>query len=84
LGEVVAETRDSRFAIAMGGHCNSPRTIHVVASQRNGQISLRLNDLEALQFTDPEPLGTGYVGIGAADCSANFRDFWMAPVAGGS
>ncbi len=79
LGQVVAETRDRRFWITMGYHCNSPRAIHVVVSQLNGQISLRINDVEALQFTDSEPLSGGYVGIGVEDCAANFRDFWMAP-----
>ncbi len=79
LGEVVAETTDQRFRITMGGHCNSPRAIHVVVSQLGGKISLRINDAEALEFTDPEPLPGGYVGIGAAGCSVDFRDFWMAP-----
>ncbi len=79
LGQVVAETRDRRFWIAMGGHCNSPRAIHVVVSQLRGEISLCINDEEALRFTDAEPLRGGYVGIGASDCAANFRDFWMAP-----
>lgn len=81
LGEVVAETRDSRLWITMGGHCNNPRAIHVVVSQSGGKISLRINDVEALEFTDPEPLPGGFVGIGAANCTANFRDFWMAPAA---
>ncbi len=80
LGEVVAETKDRRLWITMGGHCNSPRAIHVVVSQSGGKISLRVNDVEALEFTDPEPLPGGFVGIGAAGCTANFRNFWMAPV----
>ena len=30
------------------------------------------------------PLGLGYVGAGTAECSASFRDFWMAPARGGT
>ena len=85
LGEVVAETRDRRFGIIrIGGHCASPRVVHVSVTQLDGEISLRLNGVEALTFTDPEPLGPGYVGIGTAECAANFRDFWMAPARGGT
>jgi len=83
LGKVVAETHDRRFSIRMGGHCNSPRSIHVVVSQRGGEITLRLNDVEALSFTDPEPLGAGLVGLGVEGCTANFRDFWLAQANGG-
>ena len=83
LGQIVAETRAPCFAITMGSHCNSPRAIHVVATQRNGDIVLRLNDLEALRYTDPQPLPGGLVGIGAEGCSVDFRDFWLAPTGPG-
>ncbi|MFO7948257.1 MAG: hypothetical protein R6V19_15755 [Armatimonadota bacterium] len=79
-GEVVAETRDKRFHIQMGGHCNSPRAIHVVLTQKDRKITLYLNDMKALSYDDPDPLPGGFVGIGCAECSANFRDFWMAPL----
>jgi hypothetical protein len=79
-GVVVAETDDYRFRISMGGHCNSPRAIQVIANQRSGELTLHLNGVPALEYTDPDPLPGGLVGIGCADCPADFRDFWMAPV----
>ncbi len=82
-GKVVAETRDSRFAIRMHSHCNSPRNIHVVVAQRRGAIGLQLNDVEALRFVDSEPLGAGYVGIGTEGCAVDFRDLWLVPAGGG-
>ena len=80
LGQVVAETTDRRFYITMGGHCNTPRAIQVVANQHRGRLTLHLNGMPAVDYTDPEPLPGGLVGIGCAGCSADFRDFWMAPI----
>ncbi len=79
-GVVVAETADPRFRITMGGHCNSPRAIQVVASQRGGHLTLHINGLKAIEYVDPDPLPGGLVGIGCDGCAANFRDFWMVPV----
>ncbi|MGD8239105.1 MAG: hypothetical protein PVH68_11170 [Armatimonadota bacterium] len=73
-GQVVAETSDRRFRIAMGSHCNTPRGFDARVAKRGGHMSLRLNGVTALEYTDPEPLGPGQVGIGAGQCRANFRD----------
>ena len=80
LGQVVAETTDRRFYITMGGHCNEPRAIQVIANQHRGRLTLHLNGMPAIDYTDPEPLSGGLVGIGCAGCSADFRDYWMAPI----
>lgn len=80
LGQVVAETTDRRFYITMGGHCNEPRAIQVIANQHRGRLTLHLNGTPAIAYTDPEPLPGGLVGIGCAGCSADFRDYWMAPI----
>jgi len=73
-GEVVAQTTDRRCRVSMGGHCNSPRAFDVRVENGGAQMTLSLNGYLALQFSDPEPLGAGQIGIGVANCSANFRD----------
>ncbi|MCE5240440.1 hypothetical protein LLH23_18425 [bacterium] len=77
LGQVVAETRDPAFAVRMGGHCNSPRDLHLVVQRKGAQLTLTINGRQALDWTDPQPLGPGRLGIGTADCTANFRDLWI-------
>ena len=86
-GELVQEVNDRRFTIAMGAHCNTPRAMEVAASKHGGKLRLSCNGVEALTYEDPEPLGDGWVGIGAAGCRTNFRDLilhrdatWEEPV----
>lgn len=81
-GQVVAETRDPRFRIVMGGHCNSPREFHVVIHQESGRLALELNGAMALDYTDPAPLPGGFVGLGAACHAANFRDLCIIRLRG--
>ena len=76
-GEPVAETRNPRTRITMGPHCNAPRAVEVVVSKNEGKLSLSLNGIEAISFEDPEPLGDGWMAIGAANCRANFRDLFI-------
>lgn len=76
--QVVAETRDPRFRIAMGGHCSSPRAIHVVADVEGKKLTLDLNGQRALEYTAPEAVGRGQVGLGVEGCHVNFRDLWIA------
>ncbi|MFQ5808229.1 MAG: hypothetical protein ACE5JM_01310 [Armatimonadota bacterium] len=73
-GQVVAVTQDRRFWISMGRHCNTPRAFDVRVAKRGGYMSVSLNGVTALEYTDPQPLGPGQVGIGAGQCTANFRD----------
>jgi hypothetical protein len=68
---------DAQFSIAMGGHCNTPRAVEAFAVKHEGSLSLFFNGVEALTYDDPEPLGCGYVGIGAVGCRANFRDLFL-------
>jgi hypothetical protein len=77
-GQVVAETRDPRVAIRMGGHCNTPREVHVVIHQEGGVLTLEMDGRRALEYTDPQPLPGGRLGIGTTNCIANFRDLWVA------
>ena len=77
LGQVVAETRDRALQIVMGSHCNTPRDLHFVVHREGGRLTLELNDRVALDWTDPQPLGPGQLGIGTTGCSAIFRDIWM-------
>lgn len=79
LGEVVAETDDPRFRIVMGGHCNTPRIIHVAVLQRDGELELVVNGETALRWTDPDPLPGGLAALGVDGCTANFRDLWLTP-----
>ncbi|MEN6304049.1 MAG: hypothetical protein ABFD96_15060 [Armatimonadia bacterium] len=81
-GQVVAETRDRRFRIVMGGHCNTPREFHVVIHQESGRLTLELNGAMALDYTDPAPLPGGLVGLGAACHAANFRDLCIIRLRG--
>jgi len=76
-GSQVAETTDSRFSIRMAGHCNIPRSMHVVVSQQTGVLRLSLDGVEALRYEDPEPLAGGLVGIGVEGCAVDFKDLWM-------
>ncbi|MEI6502952.1 MAG: hypothetical protein WCP21_18230, partial [Armatimonadota bacterium] len=78
LGKVVAETRDPACRITMGGHCNEPRELHVVLHQVAGRLTLTVDDRQVLDYTDPQPLGGGALGLGTTGCNANFRDLWMA------
>jgi len=76
-GQVVAETRDPAFAVRMDSHCNTPRDLHVVVHREGGRLTLEINDRPALEWTDPEPLGPGMLGLGTTGCTANFRDLWV-------
>lgn len=76
-GQLAKQVDDARFTIAMGPHCNTPRAIEVFAVKHGGALSLSLNGVETLTYDDPEPLDSGYVGIGAAGCRANFRDLFL-------
>lgn len=76
--QVLVETRDPRFRIRMGGHCSTPRAIHVIADANGNRLTLSLNDQLALDYTAPEKVGQGYVGLGVTGCNVNFRDAWIA------
>ncbi len=58
----------------MSRHCNVPRAFDARVEKRGAHINLSLNGTPAIQFTDPEPLGPGQIGIGVANCTADFRD----------
>ncbi len=73
-GEVVAQTDDPRFRVAMGSHCNAPRAINVRLQRRGGKLALFLQGVLALEYDDGDPLPPGLLGLGVANCSANFRD----------
>ncbi len=73
-GKVVAQNDDRRFRIYMSRHCNVPRAFDARVEKRGAHINLSLNGTPAIQFTDPEPLGPGQIGIGVANCTADFRD----------
>lgn len=75
-GQVVAETREPR--IVFGGHCNSPREMHVLLHQENGRLTLEIDHRVILEYQDPQPLGGGHLGIGSHGCAVNFRDLWYA------
>lgn len=78
LGQVVAQTADSRFRIAAQGGGNRLRAVHIVADQQHGVLRLMINGASALQYRDPQPLPGGLIGIGVEGCTANFRDLWIA------
>lgn len=72
-GQVVAEA--PYFTIAMVGHCNMPRSIHVVVRKVGGHLELWCNQSKMIEYEDLKPLGGGYIGLGASGCRANFSDF---------
>ena len=74
-GVVVAETDNPAFRIAMAGHCNAPRAMHISVTKHGGELVARLQGREALRFVDPEPLPPGQIGLGVRDCRADFVDF---------
>jgi hypothetical protein len=76
-GELVKELNDPRFAIVMGGHCNTPRAVEVLALKHGGSLRLRLQGAEALAYEDAQPLSGEYVGLGVAGCRANLRDLFL-------
>lgn len=76
-GKVVAETRDPGCAVRFGGHCNAPREIHAVIGRDGPRLTLHLNGRPAIDWTDPEPLPPGMLGLGTTGCTANFRDLWF-------
>jgi hypothetical protein len=76
-GQVVAETAEPRFTATMGGHCNNPRAIEVVAEKRGGELRLTLNGALAFEYEDPAPLGPGRVALAVDGCRANFRDLFI-------
>ena len=75
-GVVVAETDDPAFRIAMAGHCNAPRAMHISVTKHGGELVVRLQGREALRFSDPAPLAPGQIGLGVNDCRADFVDFF--------
>lgn len=83
-GNLLAENPD--YPIAMRGHCNSPRSIHVVARKLAGHVELWCNEKKMLDYEDPNALGGGYAALGVKGCRANFNDFlatamrpWKSP-----
>lgn len=78
-GVEVASTDDSRCRIVMGGHCNTPRAVRIRAQRSGSDLSLTFNGVEALTWTDPEPLGGGHVGLGVEGCRTIFRDCVVYP-----
>lgn len=81
-GVEVAATDDPRYRIVMGGHNNTPRAVRLRAQKAGGVLTLTFNGSEALRWEDPEPLGGGRVGLGAAGCRVLFRDCVIYPAAG--
>jgi len=73
-GAVVAQTAEPRFRIVSDDEYNTPRAFDAQVQRKGGRISLALNGLPALQYEDPEPLAPGQVGLGLAECAADFRD----------
>jgi hypothetical protein len=78
LGQLVAQTNDARFHIAMGGHCNAPRAMDVCARRVGARLTLELQRQAALEYEDSDPLPSGQVALGCRGCSVNFSDFVMA------
>ncbi|GEM_PF-5934234 len=79
-GVEVAASNDYRCRIAMGGHCNTPRAVRIRAQRAGDEVSLTFNGIEAIRWTDPEPLsGGGNVGLGCAGCRVLFRDCVIYP-----
>lgn len=79
-GVEVASSDDRRCRIAMGGHCNSPRAVRIRAQRAGDTLTLTFNGVEALRWTDPEPLtGGGQVGLGCNGCRVLFRDCVIYP-----
>jgi hypothetical protein len=79
-GVEVASSDDARCRIVMGGHCNSPRAVRIRAQKSGGELTLTFNGIEALTWTDPEPLsGGGHVGLGCDGCRVLLRDCVIYP-----
>jgi hypothetical protein len=56
-----------------GGHAPyAPRRNRISVLKRGGQLAVIVNSRPVLQFTDPEPLKVGRVGIGGYDTRVNF------------
>jgi hypothetical protein len=76
-GQAVAATDDRRGGVAMGSHSNTPRAAEVMVVKHGGDVRLIVNGVEALAYTDPQPLGGGQVALGVDKCRANFRDLFL-------
>jgi len=73
-GVVMAETR--AFRIVMGGHCNNPRGFQITVQRQGARLTLLMDGRTLIDFTDPQPLGPGQIGIGCLGCRADFKDFF--------
>ncbi len=78
-GVEVASSSDRRFAVQMGGHCNSPRAVDLRVTRHGAHLSLDVSGRMALEWDDPDPLPGGHVGLGLDGCRANFRDCAIYP-----
>ncbi len=75
-GEVVAKS--PLPVITLGGHCNDPRQLRVHLRKEKGRLVVTANGMALFEIEDAEPLGEGYLALGAAGCRANFSDFYLA------
>jgi len=62
----------------MGSHCNEPRQLRVHLRKEKSKLTVTANGTVLFALDDAEPLGEGYLALGASGCRANFSDFYLA------
>jgi len=75
-GEAVAKS--AMPVIVMGSHCNEPRQLRVHLRKEKSKLTVTANGTVLFALDDAEPLGEGYLALGASGCRANFSDFYLA------